>query len=341
MFNKTFLITGGTGSWGEELVKQLLVQEPKEVRIFSRNESLQAQMRQTISDPRVRFVLGDIRDRWELAGACKDVDYVFHLAALKHVPVCEDQPDCAVKTNITGTQNVIDAAIENGVRKVVYVSTDKAANPSSMYGMTKAIGEKLILLADSRSATSFTCVRSGNVLGSTGSVVPLFKRQLELEQPLSVTDSRMTRFFLPLGDAVEILLSAMEQCEGGEIIVPRMPSCKITDIAQVLAEDAGQKHVPIHFIGARPGERLYETLISDWENVKEVEEEKSYFVVTASSSTKLTDKEGCETSVLPGRGYHSEDVIMTKAEVRDMLWRGGFLCSSGGSYLQEAAPPVM
>lgn len=123
--------------------------------------------------------------------------------------------------------------------------------------------------------------------------------------------------------------------------MPRMPSCKITDIAQVLAEDAGQKDVPIQFIGARPGERIYETLISDWENVIDVEEEKSYFVVTAAPSTKLTDKEGCETSVLPGRGYHSEDVIMTKAEVRDMLWRGGFLCSSGGLYLQEAAPPVM
>ncbi|KAG4252044.1 hypothetical protein PC116_g273 [Phytophthora cactorum] len=133
----------------------------------------------------------------------------------------------------------------------------------------------------------------------------------------------------------------MEQCKGGEIIVPRMPSCKITDIAQVLAEDAGHKDAPINFIGARPGERLYETLISDWENICEVEEEKSYFVVTASPSSKSVKKEGCEASVPAGRGYHSEDVIMTKAEVRDMLWRGGFLCSSGGSYLQEAAPPVM
>lgn len=170
--NKTILITGGTGSWGGELISQLLTyHQPQEIRIFSRNEALQVTMKQQLNDPRLTFIIGDIRDKQEITQACQGVDVVYHLAALKHVPLCENQPDTALKTNVIGTQHVIEAAIEQRVQKVIYVSTDKASNPSSTYGITKAIGEKLIIHANARDAhTRFVSVRSGNVLGSTGSV---------------------------------------------------------------------------------------------------------------------------------------------------------------------------
>lgn len=180
MHNKTILITGGTGSWGRELVRKLLEREPKEIRIFSRNESLQAKMRQEFRHhPKLTFIIGDIRDKYEVMQACQQVDYIYHLAALKHVPICEQQPDSAMKTNVIGTQHVIQAAIANEVEIVIYVSTDKATHPSNTYGMTKALAEKLIVHANLREDnTRFVCVRSGNVLGSTGSVVPLFKQRI-------------------------------------------------------------------------------------------------------------------------------------------------------------------
>ncbi|WP_142287195.1 polysaccharide biosynthesis protein, partial [Bacillus thuringiensis] len=204
MYNKAILVTGGTGSWGNELIRQLLKETPREIRVFSRNETAQFEMQQKFANhDNLRFIIGDIRDREALVSACKGVQYVFHLAALKHVPVCEYQPDEAIKTNINGTQNVIEAAIQNHVEKVIYVSTDKAADPSNTYGMTKAMGEKLIIHANLQSSkTKFICVRGGNVLGSSGSVVPLFKNQIKEHARIGITDFDMTRFFLTIEDAV-------------------------------------------------------------------------------------------------------------------------------------------
>lgn len=195
--NKRILVTGGTGSWGHELIQQLLPQHPREVIIYSRSESAQVAMNRQFEDHRLSFCIGDIRDKEALSTACQGVDYVFHLAALKHVPVCEDQPYEALKTNVIGTQNVIEAALENDVDKVIYISTDKAANPSNFYGMTKAIGEKLIVYANLlRGRTRFVTVRGGNVLGTNGSVVHLFKDQIRQKGEVSITDMNMTRFSL-------------------------------------------------------------------------------------------------------------------------------------------------
>ncbi|MCM3749846.1 polysaccharide biosynthesis protein [Paenibacillus pasadenensis] len=327
MNNSTMLITGGTGSWGEELIRQLLLMEPKEIRVFSRNESLQAKLRQALGDARLQFIIGDIRDRSELLSAFAGVDYAFHLAALKHVPICEEQPDSALKTNVIGTQNVIDAAIECGVKKVIYVSTDKASNPSNIYGMTKALGERLVLHADSKSATRFACLRSGNVLGSAGSVVPLFLRQIEMNQHLSVTDPRMTRYFLTLEDAVQKLLSAMEISRGGEIFVTKMPSCKITDIAQVMIEHSGNTHLKQQVIGIRPGERLHETLISEWESSCVLDYSEDHYVILPSGSSGGLAGERLPVDAIGKRSqnYCSENTTISKEETSLLLLKGGFL----------------
>ncbi|WMT43124.1 polysaccharide biosynthesis protein [Paenibacillus sp. D2_2] len=324
MTNKTILITGGTGSWGLELVTQLLKEQPKEIRIFSRNESLQVQMRQKIGDPRLKFIIGDIRDKAEMTMACSGVDEVYHLAALKHVPICENQPESALKTNIIGTQNVIDAAIENHVRKVMYVSTDKAVNPTNTYGMTKAIGEKLIIYANGRSNTRFACFRSGNVLGTAGSVVPLFKEQLNEGRNLSVTDPGMTRFFLTLEDAVRILLTAMENIFTGEIFVAKMAACRITDLAQVLINHSKSKQTKIHYVGIRSGEKLHETLITESEISRVNDIHDQYFIITPEDTK---DSLGVNEIQLydARRGYHSEDYMMSLKEIEQLLHRGGFI----------------
>ncbi len=213
---KSILITGGTGSWGYELVAQLLTKNPKEIRIFSRNESSQVAMQRNFNDERLKFFIGDIRDKESLIEACKNVNIIFHLAALKHVPVCEAQPLEALKTNVIGTQNVIDAAILNKVEKVVYISTDKAANPANFYGLTKAMGEQLITHANLLTEhTRFVTIRGGNVLGTNGSVIHVFKNQIKTTGVVSLTDKEMTRFFLTLEDAIQLLFKAAESSIGG------------------------------------------------------------------------------------------------------------------------------
>ena len=278
--NQRILVTGGTGSWGYELVSQLLPQLPKEVIIYSRNESSQVAMSREFENERLSFCIGDIRDRDALIAACQDVDIVFHLAALKHVPVCEDQPYEALKTNVIGTQNVIEAAIHNQVKKVIYISTDKAANPSNFYGMTKAIGEKLIVYANLlRSDTSFVTVRGGNVLGTNGSVVHLFKHQIEQKGQVSITDLNMTRFFLTLKDAITLLFKATVESVGGEIFVMTMPTCRIVDLAEVLIENSGKENVKIIETGIRPGEKIHEILMSDFESKTTVVYDEEYLVI--------------------------------------------------------------
>jgi len=259
---RKILITGGTGSWGHELTRQLLKDfEPKEIRIYSRGELKQVEMRRSFNDKRLNFIIGDVRDFIHLDEAMLGVDFVFHLAALKHVPVCESNPWEAVLTNIDGTQNVIRACIKNKVKKMVNVSTDKAVDPLNLYGVTKACAEKLTIAANNLTKdTSFICVRGGNVLGSNGSVVPLFRKQIEILNKITLTDERMTRFTFCLRDAIKLVLEALFESVGGEVFVMKMPALFISDLAKVMIENLGNENTKIEKIGIRPGEKIEEVL---------------------------------------------------------------------------------
>lgn len=324
--NKRILVTGGTGSWGHELIAQMLPQQPQEIIIYSRNESSQVAMSRQFEDERLSFCIGDIRDKEALTRACRDVNYIFHLAALKHVPVCEDQPYEALKTNVIGTQNVIEAAIENDVEKVIYISTDKAANPSNFYGMTKAIAEKLIVYANLlRSKTRFVTVRGGNVLGTNGSVVHLFKDQIRQKGQVSITDFNMTRFFLTLRDAVTLLFKASVESVGGEIFVMTMPTCRIVDLAEVLIEDAGVLNVKLVERGIRPGEKIHEILMSDYESLSTVIYDEQYLVILPTLNIPELKDRYSQYPPVSFSSFSSIDNLMSKEEIRHILRRGGFL----------------
>ncbi|WP_110933846.1 polysaccharide biosynthesis protein [Paenibacillus bouchesdurhonensis] len=324
--NQVILVTGGTGSWGYELVKQLLVQQPKEVIVFSRNESTQVSMNRAFEDDRLTFRIGDIRDKEALMDACKSVDIVYHLAALKHVPVCEDQPYEALKTNVIGTQNVIEAAIENKVKKVIYISTDKAANPSNFYGMTKAIGEKLIVYANLlQNDTKFVCVRGGNVLGTNGSVIHLFKSQIMNKNHVRITDMQMTRFFFTLPDAISLLFKASIESIGGEIFVMFMPTCRIVDLAEVLIEASGQENVEIIESGIRPGEKIHEILMSEYESMTTIVYDREYLVILPTLDFPELKGRYRHYPLVPFDSFSSEHNLMNKDEIRNLLVRGGFI----------------
>lgn len=280
--NKVILVTGGTGSWGHELLTQLLAMKdgPKEIRIYSRNEHKQVEMRNRFTDKRVRFIIGDVRDKNILNFAMTGVDTVFHLAALKHVPVCEDNPWEAVLTNIYGTQNVIETAIKNEVEVVVDVSTDKAVDPFNHYGVTKACGEKLIINANKLPAkTKFICVRGGNVIGTNGSVIPLFKRQILQNNELTLTDPQMTRYLMSTSQAISLLFKAIEKHTGGEIFVLHMPATTVDIIADTMIELFGNSKTKKKIIGSRPGEKLHEVLISKNEVPFTETTTKDYFTI--------------------------------------------------------------
>ena len=263
---KTILITGGTGSLGQELTKRLLENDVKAVRIFSRNESKQIEMENTIKDKRIRFFLGDIRDSDRLIKATEDVDIVFHAAALKHVPKIEYNPFEAIKTNVVGSQNVINACLLNNVEKVLCVGTDKAVSPLNTYGATKLLMEKLFVTANNylskdKYRTKFYAVRYGNVLGSSGSVIPLFVKQLKAKQKITITDPDMTRFSLSMNDALDFILKTVELSHGSEVFIPKARAYSILDVKHAL-EDLLGKHGE-EVIGIRPGEKLHETLINE------------------------------------------------------------------------------
>jgi UDP-N-acetylglucosamine 4,6-dehydratase len=271
---KTYLVSGGTGSLGKHLVKRLLKDGAKKVIVFSRDEHKQVEMEREIEDKRLRFVLGDIRDYNTLHRACSGVGILLHCAALKHVHKCEYNPFEAVKTNILGAQNIIDAAIENGVDKVLAISTDKAVNPINLYGATKLCSDKLFTAADAYSAgrTSFAVMRFGNFECSRGSVIPLFKQQKENGEPLTVTDDRMTRFTITLDAAVEKVMQALQLMEGGEVFSPKMPSIKIMDLAKSMSDS-------IEIVGMRQGEKLHEDLIIT-EDAPKTYELDNFFITT-------------------------------------------------------------
>lgn len=263
--NKTLLITGGTGSFGNAVLKRFLAFDIDEIRIFSRDEKKQDDMRKRYADPRLKFYIGDVRDYQSVLNATRGVDYIFHAAALKQVPSCEFHPMEAVKTNVLGTENVLEAAVQNGVRRVVCLSTDKAVYPINAMGISKAMMEK-VMVAKSRnvdeSKTVICGTRYGNVMASRGSVIPLFVEQIRAGRPLTITDPNMTRFMMTLADAVDLVMYAFTHGSNGDLFVQKAPAATVHTLAQALAGLMGVPSHPINIIGTRHGEKLYEALLS-------------------------------------------------------------------------------
>ncbi|MBN2147136.1 MAG: UDP-N-acetylglucosamine 4,6-dehydratase (inverting) [Anaerolineales bacterium] len=274
---KIVLVTGGTGSFGKKFVEIMLNEfHPAKLIVFSRDELKQHEMRVAgLDHVNLRYFIGDVRDLDRLRRAMHGVDIVVHAAALKQVPACEYNPMEAIKTNILGSSNVVDAALDAGVKKVLALSTDKAVNPVNLYGATKLAAEKLFVQSNSYAggtATRFSCVRYGNVVGSRGSVVPIFMQQRQTGT-LTITDERMTRFWLTLEQGVRFVIKCVEQMHGGEVFVPKIPSTKITDLAYAIAPQA-----KLETVGIRPGEKLHEVLISDDESRSTIEMEDMFVV---------------------------------------------------------------
>ena len=290
MFSKkSILITGGTGSFGNQYVETILKRfKPKKVIIYSRDELKQFEMQQKFNTSEMRYFIGDVRDAERLGQAMRGVDYVIHAAALKQVPAAEYNPMECVKTNIHGAQNVIKAAIENEVEKVIALSTDKAANPINLYGATKLVSDKLFVAANNITGghrTRFSVVRYGNVVGSRGSVVPFFKKLIEEgAKEIPITDPRMSRFWISLQDGVNFVLRNFERMQGGELFVPKIPSMRITDLAEAIAPG-----MPIKVIGIRPGEKLHEIMVPADDSHLTLEFENHYVIKPAISFARPVD----------------------------------------------------
>ncbi len=299
--NLNILVTGGTGSFGNKFTEAVLRDhKPKKLVIFSRDELKQHEMRHRFSDAGtspVRYFIGDVRDRQRLYRAFEDIDVVVHAAALKQVPACEYNPFEAVQTNIIGAKNIIDAAIDRGVSRVLTISTDKAVNPVNLYGATKLCAEKMLVQANAysgRRRTRLSLCRYGNVVGSRGSVIPVFREQRK-SGVLNVTDARMTRFWLTLEQGVEFVLNSIDTMQGGEIFVPKIPSMKVTDLARAIAPDC-----ELRYIGIRPGEKLHESLISVDEARQTLELDDGYIIRPAHPWWKMEEVSG---AVAPPDGF--------------------------------------
>lgn len=274
---KSVLVTGGTGSFGKKFVEKLLLDDKvNKIIVFSRDELKQFEMQSLLNSPKLRYFLGDVRDFQRLKQATDGVDVVIHAAAIKQIPAAEYNPMEAIKTNIIGAENIVNAAIENGVEKVVALSTDKAANPANLYGATKLCSDKLMVAGNilaGKHKTRFAVVRYGNVLGSRGSVIPFFKEQ-EKNGYLPITDLKMTRFWLTIEEGVQFVLDSLSRMQGGEIFVPKIPSFKVVDVASVVSPDT-----PTKVIGIRPGEKLHETMITEDDSNFTVEFESFYAIL--------------------------------------------------------------
>ncbi|OGZ18326.1 MAG: UDP-N-acetylglucosamine 4,6-dehydratase (inverting) [Candidatus Nealsonbacteria bacterium RBG_13_38_11] len=274
--NKTILVTGGCGSFGQKFTEIILKEyNPQSIRIYDNRELAEVKMERKLNDSRLRFFIGDVRDKNRLNRAMNGVEIVVHAAALKHVSICEFNPIEAVRTNIEGAINIIDAAIDNSVEKVMVISTDKAVYPVNLYGSTKMVAEKLFIQANSyvgERKTIFSCVRYGNVIASSGSVIPLFKGQKEKGE-ITITDEKMTRFLITLEQGIHFVIKSIEFMKGGEIFIPKIPSMKIVDLAEVIAPEAKKK-----IIGIRPGEKLHEILLTK-EEAKHAKEFDEYFII--------------------------------------------------------------
>ncbi len=282
--DKTLLITGGTGSFGNAVLKRFLNTDIGEIRIFSRDEKKQDDMRKRYANTKLKFYIGDVRDYQSILNATRGVDYIYHAAALKQVPSCEFYPIEAVKTNVLGTENVLEAAIQNQVKRIVCLSTDKAVYPINAMGISKAMMEKVIV-AKSRNVPEGTMVcttRYGNVMASRGSVIPLFVDQVFKNQPISITDPEMTRFMMTLDDAVDLVLHAFENGNNGDIFVQKAPAATIQVLAQAVVDLMDQKDYPINIIGTRHGEKLYEALCSR-EEMLVAEDQGQYYRIPADN----------------------------------------------------------
>ncbi|MFC5700873.1 polysaccharide biosynthesis protein [Cohnella faecalis] len=297
---KKILIIGGTGTMGQLLTRHLLLHNPQVIRIFSRDEYKQFEMQRVFSEhsSRLRFLIGDVRDGQRLIRAMENIDYVFHLAAMKHVPFCEYNPFEAVQTNIIGTQNMIQAAIQNGVKKVLFTSTDKAISPTNTYGASKLMAERLISSAEYQKGpkqTTFAAVRFGNVMGSRGSVIPLFYKQILENRSVTVTDLSMTRYMMTATQAVTLMLKANEISLGGEVFVLKMPTILLADLVDVLIEEVSQKHnltdeIVRREIGLRPGEKRYEELMTEEEKLHAWETSDMYIVPSPFKEQSQSDR---------------------------------------------------
>ena len=289
---KKILITGGTGSLGQALTKRLLEMGANTIRIFSRNESKQIEMEDNIKDDRLKFFIGDVRDFQRLSKAVEGADFVFHTAALKHVPKIEYNPFEAIKTNVVGTQNVIEASLGANVDKVVYVGTDKAVSPLNTYGATKLLAEKLFVSANNyldkeKYRTKFFAVRYGNVLGSSGSVIPKFIEQIKANKQVTITDPKMTRFSITMNEALDLILNAITSAKGSEIFVPKLRAYNIVDVKNALTElisDTGEK-----ITGIRTGEKLHETLINE-DEIRYAWEFENMYMIASPLYTLFNDK---------------------------------------------------
>jgi UDP-N-acetylglucosamine 4,6-dehydratase/5-epimerase len=299
--NKKILITGGTGTIGYQLTKRLLQENPAVIRIFSRDEYKQFNMSIDFREDaqRLRYLIGDVRDQQRMIRAMEDIDYVFHLAAMKHVPFCEYNPFEAVQTNVLGTQNVIQAAIHAGVSKVLFTSTDKAISPTNTYGATKLTGERLISAAEYQKgpkSTVFSSVRFGNVMGSRGSVIPLFKKRIIEQGSIEVTSMDMIRYMMTPSQAISLVLKANRLAQGGETFVLKMPMVRLSDLAEVMIEEITSRYnikgrIAIKEIGLRPGEKMIEELMTADEEQHAIEEQDMY-IIPASFGDKHYQYEG-------------------------------------------------
>lgn len=319
--NKTLLITGGTGSFGNAVLNRFLNTDIKEIRIFSRDEKKQDDMRNELRNDKLRFFIGDVRDYRSVDYAMEGVDYVFHAAALKQVPSCEFHPMQAVKTNVIGTENVLDAAIKHKIEKVICLSTDKAVYPINAMGISKALMEK-VAIAKARMFSNpvITCTRYGNVMASRGSVIPLFISQLKAGNPLTITDPEMTRFMMSLENAVELVLFAYENGKAGDTFVQKSPASTILQLAEVLLDLFNSKS-EINIIGTRHGEKLYETLLSREEFAK-AEDLGEYYRIAADDRDLNYAKyfsEG-DKKIADMEDYHSHNTYrLSNAELKELL----------------------
>ena len=316
--NKVLLITGGTGSFGNAVLKRFLDTEIKEIRIFSRDEKKQDDMRHALQSPKVKFYIGDVRDKRSVDGAMAGVDYVFHAAALKQVPSCEFFPIQAVRTNVFGTENVLDSAIQHGVKNVVVLSTDKAAYPINAMGISKAMMEK-VAIAKARqlgenAATTICCTRYGNVMASRGSVIPLWVDQIQAGKDITITDPNMTRFMMTLDDAVDLVIYAFLHGKNGDLFVQKAPAATLDVLAEALKQ-LYHADTEVKVIGTRHGEKLYETLVTREEMAKS-EDMGNYFRIPADNRDLNYDKyfvEGQE-EIAQIDDYHSHNTARLDVE---------------------------
>ena len=293
--NKKILIIGGTGTLGRHLVKSLLLEAPDVIRILSRDEHKQFEMQEQLREyANIRYLIGDVRDLQRLVRSMEDVDYVFHLAAMKHVPACEYNPFETVQTNVIGTQNVIQAALQSGVKKVLFTSTDKAISPTNTYGASKLMAERLISAAEFQKGskeTIFSSVRLGNVMGSRGSVIPLFKEQIFARGYITVTDCDMSRYMMTPSQATQLMLKANSLSYGGEVFVLKMPVIRLKDLAEVVIQEVKDKYnvsasIEIKEIGLRPGEKMFEELMTA-DEARVALERSDMFIIPSQFSSKV------------------------------------------------------